>query len=175
MQNSSKVCQEINILATAFCVKFPGLSTTLRFQSVKYFKNFYCNQSKRSSFSLVNGAKKSFVFFHVLLSYWHSSNQKKSQTFCSTVRFQTFPYYQNVSVLPQQICLEFAEQTLHTQLNMSLNKYADLISLGPTLLDTPDLDARLGIFLRSTYTYCFFHIQSYIFSFLQSSVNVVHC
>ena len=111
MQSPSKIFQEMNI-ALAFCVKFPGLSTMLCFQSIKYFKNYYCNQSKRSSFSLVNGAKKGvrffscsfsfmFVFFYVrflscsfsfMFVFFHvqSGNWKKSQHFAVLCQFKCF-------------------------------------------------------------------------------------
>ena len=46
MQSPSNVCQDMNILALVFCVKFPGLSSMLCFQSMK----------------LLNGAKKGFCF-----------------------------------------------------------------------------------------------------------------
>ena len=110
MQSPSKIFQEMNI-ALAFCVKFPGLSTMLCFQSIKYFKNYYCNQSKRSSFSLVNGAKKGvrffscsfsfmFVFFHVRFlscSFSFMYNQAIEK------RVNILQYFanSNVSVLPK--------------------------------------------------------------------------
>ena len=39
----SKVCQEMEILALSFCVKFPGLSSVLCFHSIKSSKSFFCN------------------------------------------------------------------------------------------------------------------------------------
>ena len=91
----SKVCEEMEILALSFCVKFPGLSSVLCFHSIKSSKSFFCNQSKHSSFSLVNGTKKGFHF----LSY-----SSKLPTLRQSKKESNILQYfaiSNVSILPK--------------------------------------------------------------------------